>query len=343
MLLFIKHEKGSFMKQLLLLLLSLYCCSQARDVKGFSKGKKGVIFDKDGFLPIHRAVQSNGYNSYLALKAIVDKGNYDVDIEDQHGKTALYYVGESYNIDSFVYLIQKGANFKKAADLGMDITKINKSGGRALLHLLADHRHFDLIINLGLTPKQINTPTRDNKKTVLHYAVAKPMYSLLPEHQLVDPELFDRLIAAGCRLNIREKSKAGKLGPLPIELALRERHLEMFKYLYKKMQEDPVAQSLLRNKNVRNEIKKKGSKDIKTFVSEEEKKAEEKVEADKKVKQEEDDNDEEDKAIVKKVEAEQTSKKRKLEEGYSDDDNDDKTKVKRVKVGADKKGKGKKK
>ena len=305
--------------------------SQLRKIKTLLL-KAGATYnepDKNGVLPLHKAAQSDRHGMVDIIESILEGSGADVDLKNAHAKTALYYSAANFNIDSLLFLLKRKANLEMAIRAGLDVTELSKKGGRALVHILADTGYFDLIFNMKLSKEKLNITSR-NGKTILNYAVTNG----------VDHKRIDKLIKAGCRLDIREKGQKGSVGRMVIEIPLKAKKWDMFKYLYKKMQEDPEASQLLEDKDLKEEIEKRATKDVKAFVADMQKQAADKVKGKGKKRKADDDSD--DDGPAKKKQVVTKGKKRKADDDDNEDDGKQKAKKAKV-VQTGKKGKGKKK
>ena len=231
--------------------------SKIKNIKSLllSHGAQYNIKFKDGMYSIHKIAQSKFLFIPETLAVALDESGCDVDQVDANGKTALYYAGKSFCQENAIVLSVRGASWEKARKAGLDVTELDKLGGRSWLHILADKGHFQTILNMNLSKENLNALSR-NGKTILTYAVSKN----------APTDIIERLINYGCRLDIRGKSKKGKLGELLIEIPLRFKRWEMFKCLYQKMAENLDTLQLLKSKELKAEMDKKCTKDVEAFI-----------------------------------------------------------------------------
>ena len=288
--------------------------SELNKVKNLLKkyGAKINEPNKDGMFPIHKLAQLRAGTPYM-MEALLNSG-VNADLEDNTGKTALYYAGTSCQVAKFIVLIKKGASFAKAKKKGLDVTALTKPGQRALIHYLAEAQYFDAILEMKKGEKALNLNTQTGGgKTILHYAVVNNVPDIV----------IDKLVEVGCKLSLKEKDSRNRLGKLPIQVALRSKNWRIFSHLYKKMQEDTEAAKLLKDKDLKAEMDKRCTKVIKEFINEEEAKVAQKA---KEKQRQADDSG----GAAWKKQAVTKGKKRKVD----DDDNEDdrKQKVKNAKL-----------
>ena len=130
-----------------------------------AKGTDVLLKTKDGLNCLHIAA-SNGHLNLC--KTLINEINFDVNIADDEGRTALYCSAQSGNDELFGFIADKGTNI---------FLKIK--GGQNCLHIAAGRGHFNLCKTL-IEKINFNVHMVDNKKwAALHYAAQNGSYKLM--------------------------------------------------------------------------------------------------------------------------------------------------------------------
>ena len=280
-----------------LLYTPLYCtCLPMHDKEGIMKKAllaKGATFNKvgdDGVLPIFKVakmqMQKPSYSSvnhFQITRVLLDNGQ-PLDDEDDAGKTPLFYAGDGVNWDVMRALLDKGASLRKAVDIGLDLMK-KRTGGKALIHIIAENGYGESLCDIGLTIDDLNT-LNNYKKNILHCALGGTLNRKASIKAMVN---------AGCLLS--QEDKAGKL---PIEIILKKNrsafdYIEIVQFLYCKMKVDKACATFMLR--VEQYMENKGTSEVKEFLKKEKAK-----------KRKADDNDNKEK-LVKKAKVVQTGRK----------------------------------
>ena len=130
-----------------------------------AKGTNVSLKTKHGKNCLHIAA-SNGHLDLC--KTLIDEINFDVNIADDEGCTALHGSAQSGNDELFGFIADKGT------DVFLKI-----KGGQNCLHIAASKGHFNLCKAL-IEKLNFNVDMVDNKKwTVLHHAALNGSYELM--------------------------------------------------------------------------------------------------------------------------------------------------------------------
>ena len=130
-----------------------------------AKGTDVLLKTKDGLNCLHIAA-SNGHLNLC--KTLINEINFDVNIADDEGRTALYCSAQSGNDELFGFIADKGTNIF-----------LKTKGGQNCLHIAAGRGHFNLCKTL-IEKINFNVHMVDNKKwAALHYAAQNGSYKLM--------------------------------------------------------------------------------------------------------------------------------------------------------------------
>ena len=130
-----------------------------------AKGTDVLLKTKDGLNCLHIAA-SNGHLNLC--KTLINEINFDVNIADDEGQTALYCSAQSGNDELFGFIADKGTNIF-----------LKTKGGQNCLHIAAGRGHFNLCKTL-IEKINFNVHMVDNKKwAALHYAAQNGSYKLM--------------------------------------------------------------------------------------------------------------------------------------------------------------------
>ena len=130
-----------------------------------AKGTDVLLKTKDGLNCLHIAA-SNGHLNLC--KTLINEINFDVNIADDEGRTALYCSAQSGNDELFGFIADKGTNIF-----------LKTKGGQNCLHIAAGRGHFNLCKTL-IEKISFNVHMVDNKKwAALHYAAQNGSYKLM--------------------------------------------------------------------------------------------------------------------------------------------------------------------
>ena len=130
-----------------------------------AKGTDVLLKTKDGLNCLHIAA-SNGHLNLC--KTLINEINFDVNIADDEGRTALYCPAQSGNDELFGFIADKGTNIF-----------LKTKGGQNCLHIAAGRGHFNLCKTL-IEKINFNVHMVDNKKwAALHYAAQNGSYKLM--------------------------------------------------------------------------------------------------------------------------------------------------------------------
>ena len=130
-----------------------------------AKGTDVLLKTKDGLNCLHIAA-SNGHLNLC--KTLINEINFDVNIADDEGRTALYCSAQSGNDELFGFIADKGTNIF-----------LKTKGGQNCLHIAAGKGHFNLCKTL-IEKINFNVHMVDNKKwAALHYAAQNGSYKLM--------------------------------------------------------------------------------------------------------------------------------------------------------------------
>ena len=130
-----------------------------------AKGTDVLLKTKDGLNCLHIAA-SNGHLNLC--KTLINEINFDVNIADDEGRTALYCSAQSGNDELFGFIADKGTNIF-----------LKTKGGQNCLHIAAGRGHFNLCKTL-IEKMNFNVHMVDNKKwAALHYAAQNGSYKLM--------------------------------------------------------------------------------------------------------------------------------------------------------------------
>ena len=130
-----------------------------------AKGTDVLLKTKDGLNCLHIAA-SNGHLNLC--KTLINEINFDVNIADDEGRTALYCSAQSGNDELFGFIADKGTNIF-----------LKTKGGQNCLHIAAGRGNFNLCKTL-IEKINFNVHMVDNKKwAALHYAAQNGSYKLM--------------------------------------------------------------------------------------------------------------------------------------------------------------------
>ena len=130
-----------------------------------AKGTDVLLKTKDGANCLHIAA-SNGHLNLC--KTLINEINFDVNIADDKGWTALHCSAQSGNDELFGFIADKGTNIF-----------LKTKGGQNCLHIAASRGHFNLCKTL-IEKINFNVHMVDNKKwAALHYAAQSGNYELM--------------------------------------------------------------------------------------------------------------------------------------------------------------------
>ena len=130
-----------------------------------AKGTDVLLKTKDGLNCLHIAA-SNGHLNLC--KTLINEINFDVNIADDEGRTALYCSAQSGNDELFGFIADKGTNIF-----------LKTKGGQNCLHIAAGRGNFNLCKTL-IEKINFNVHMVDNKNwAALHYAAQNGSYKLM--------------------------------------------------------------------------------------------------------------------------------------------------------------------
>ena len=236
---------------------------------GVDKSYKGLVeillaagavidaLDIEGEKPLYKAVK-NGHPEVVDM--LLEAGAR-VDEADKSGETPLYRAVVDNNQKVVEMLLKAGvkANIKlivNAAERGHRevVEMLLASGGnvkgmngKALIHYLVECDMCDKILDLNLSNEEMNVLSRYGRN-VVHYAVASNL----------DVAAVRMLVEAGCKLEVKDNK-----GSLPIDIALKADNLELFTFLYERMEVDEEAKGLI--SAIKERVGKSKSKRIKSY------------------------------------------------------------------------------
>ena len=130
-----------------------------------AKGTDVLLKTKDGLNCLHIAA-SNGHLNLC--KTLINEINFDVNIADDEGRTALHCSAQGGNDELFGFIADKGTNIF-----------LKTKGGQNCLHIAAGRGNFNLCKTL-IEKINFNVHMVDNKKwAALHYAAQNGSYKLM--------------------------------------------------------------------------------------------------------------------------------------------------------------------
>ena len=130
-----------------------------------AKGTDVLLKTKDGLNCLHIAACHGHLN---LCKTLINEINFDVNIADDEGRTALHCSAQGGNDELFGFIADKGTNIF-----------LKTKGGQNCLHIAAGKGHFNLCKTL-IEKINFNVHMVDNKKwAALHYAAQNGSYKLM--------------------------------------------------------------------------------------------------------------------------------------------------------------------
>ena len=130
-----------------------------------AKGTDVLLKTEDGLNCLHIAACHGHLN---LCKTLINEINFDVNIADDEGRTALHCSAQGGNDELFGFIADKGTNIF-----------LKTKGGQNCLHIAAGRGHFNLCKTL-IEKINFNAHMVDNKKwAALHYAAQNGSYKLM--------------------------------------------------------------------------------------------------------------------------------------------------------------------